>query len=315
MANSLIVGGIKMGMQVSIACPEGYQPDADIVTWADGATAISPRDRRLSAAAAEGADVRRIRTCGRPWARRARPSKRMKAFQGYQVNDGAYGNGAIRTAWCCIACPHTGVRRSPPKSLKSTPVRSSTRRKTACTRRRPCWCNCWLIGRVRALWRSAIYRAGKWPACFEGVPLWRGRQTRWGNWCLPPAWAVICETLTDPSYSGQIVVQTFPLIGNYGMIPRGLGERAARLCAAMWRAKSAIRPSNFPLRRHGGRAFLRQWGIPGVCGVDTREITRAIREEGALNAAITSDPDAVDFAALRAYRIVDAVKSVSLRRN
>ena len=117
------------------------------------------------------------------------------------------------------------------------------------------------------------------------------------------------ETLTDPSYFGQIVVQTVPLIGNYGMNREDWESRGAFLRGYVAR-EICDTPSNFRCECTVDEQ-LKAWGIPGVCGVDTREITRAIREEGALNAAITSDPDAVDFAALRAYRIVDAVKSVS----
>ena len=111
------------------------------------------------------------------------------------------------------------------------------------------------------------------------------------------------ETLTDPSYAGQIILQTFPLIGNYGLIPEDFeGESLARgyvvreLCDA---------PSNF--RSQGPlEAFLTQRGISGICGVDTRAITRLLREEGVMNARIC---DAVpeDLRPIRDYRVEDAV--------
>lgn len=91
------------------------------------------------------------------------------------------------------------------------------------------------------------------------------------------------ETLTDPSYAGQIVTQTFPLIGNYGVIPEDFeGETAVRgyvvreLCEA---------PSNFR-SEYELEKFLCDHEIPGICGVDTRELTRILREEGVMNAKI-----------------------------
>ena len=117
------------------------------------------------------------------------------------------------------------------------------------------------------------------------------------------------ETLTDPSYAGQIVLQTFPLIGNYGLIPEDFeGESAVRgyvareLCAS---------PSNF---RSAGALedFLRARGIPAIQGVDTRELTRIIREEGVMNAAICAAPPE-DLTALRAYAVRGAVGLVSRR--
>ena len=113
------------------------------------------------------------------------------------------------------------------------------------------------------------------------------------------------ETLTDPSHCGQIVVQTFPLIGNYGIIPADFESREPLLSAYI--VKHWCRePSNF--RSEGDLdAFLKAKGIVGLCGVDTRTLTKILREEGVMNGVITADPDGVDFAALREYRVRDAV--------
>ena len=115
------------------------------------------------------------------------------------------------------------------------------------------------------------------------------------------------ETLTDPSFSGQIVMQTFPLIGNYGVIPEDFeGEPAVRgyvvreLCGA---------PSNF--RSEGAlNDWLCRRGIPGIAGVDTRELTQIIREQGVMNACIAPEP-ATDLDALRRYAVTGAVAAVS----
>ena len=120
------------------------------------------------------------------------------------------------------------------------------------------------------------------------------------------------ETLTDQSYHGQIVLQTFPLIGNYGVIPpdfesAGIGPKA-------YIVKHPCRnPSNF--RSEGGLdVFLRERGIIGLCGIDTRALTRIIRENGVMNGKITaSPPTGADLSEARAYAIRDAVAAVSTR--
>ena len=115
------------------------------------------------------------------------------------------------------------------------------------------------------------------------------------------------ETLTDPSYAGQIVMQTFPMIGNYGLIPEDFEGRTAvrgyvvrELCDA---------PSNF--RSEGGlEAFLKEQNICGLRGVDTREITKIIRSQGVMNAMIT-DEIPKDLRAIQAYQVTGAVASVT----
>lgn len=115
------------------------------------------------------------------------------------------------------------------------------------------------------------------------------------------------ETLTDPGYYGQIVLQTFPLIGNYGMIPE---DMEGDCCLKGYVVREwCVNPSNF--RQQGTLdAFLREKGIPGICGVDTRQITRILREKGALNAMICSQIP-TDLTALKSYRITDAVTQVT----
>ena len=115
------------------------------------------------------------------------------------------------------------------------------------------------------------------------------------------------ETLTDPSYAGQIIVQTFPLIGNYGVIsedfegaPVAKGYVVRELCEE---------PSNF--RSEGElNDFLAENGICGICGVDTREITRIIRSEGVMNAMICDEVPA-DLSEIKSYAVVNVVPEVS----
>ena len=117
------------------------------------------------------------------------------------------------------------------------------------------------------------------------------------------------ETLTDPSYYGQIVMQTFPLIGNYGIIAEDMESKKSYVSAYVVREKCE-EPSNFRCEETLDK-FLKNNGIVGVYGVDTREITKIIREAGVMNAIITSDQSNIDNEKLAAYRVTDAVKSVS----
>ena len=115
------------------------------------------------------------------------------------------------------------------------------------------------------------------------------------------------ETLTNPGYAGQIVMQTFPMIGNYGVMEADFeGDCALRgyvvreLCAD---------PSNFR-SQYDLDTFLKNRGIPGICGLDTRVLTTYIREHGVTNAAIVSELPA-DLDAIRAYRVAGEVEKVS----
>ena len=103
------------------------------------------------------------------------------------------------------------------------------------------------------------------------------------------------ETLTDPSYEGQIVIQTFPTIGNYGVIPQDFESAAPSLSGYIAR-EICEAPCNF---RSQGKLedFLREKGIPCLTGVDTRALTRRIRSAGVMNAAILTQRPA-DVAAL-----------------
>jgi carbamoyl-phosphate synthase small subunit len=117
------------------------------------------------------------------------------------------------------------------------------------------------------------------------------------------------ETLTDPSYYGQIVTQTFPLIGNYGIIPADYESRKSFVFGYIVREKCDT-PSNFRAEKTLDD-FLKEQGIIGVYGIDTRELTKIVREAGVMNAAITSKPF-TDFDKLAAYRVTDAVKNVTI---
>lgn len=115
------------------------------------------------------------------------------------------------------------------------------------------------------------------------------------------------ETLTDPSYFGQIVVQTFPLIGNYGVIPSDFESPKPSLKAYIVK-ELCQEPSNF--RCEGLLdTFLRENGIIGISGIDTRALTKIVREYGVMNGKISfTDSDDVEISK---FSVVNAVSSVS----
>ena len=115
------------------------------------------------------------------------------------------------------------------------------------------------------------------------------------------------ETLTDPSYYGQIVVQTFPLIGNYGIIESDFEGKCAvsGYVVREW----CEHPSNFR-SQYDLDTFLKNNGVPGICAVDTRHIAKLIRERGVMNAAVCdSIPD--DLSGIRSYSVKNAVSRVT----
>lgn len=91
------------------------------------------------------------------------------------------------------------------------------------------------------------------------------------------------ETLTDPANAGKILLQTFPLIGNYGVIPEDI-QGACTVAGYVVRELSAA-PSNFRCRGVL-EDWLKEQGIPGIAGVDTRALTRTLREKGPMQAKI-----------------------------
>ena len=119
------------------------------------------------------------------------------------------------------------------------------------------------------------------------------------------------EVLTDPSYAGQAVTMTYPLIGNYGITPDMESKKA-------WPDGYIVRelsrmPSNF--RCEGTiQDFLKEQDIPGIAGIDTRALTKILREKGTMNGMITTDEDYdLDeiIPKLKAYTVGDVVSKVT----
>src|SRR5215213_5437237 len=98
------------------------------------------------------------------------------------------------------------------------------------------------------------------------------------------------ETITDPSYRGQIVLFTYPLIGNYGVIPGDEESRKVQAAGVLVREYTP-HPSNWASERSLA-ALLEESGVIGVEGIDTRALTRHLRDKGAMRGVIsTSDQD------------------------
>lgn len=142
---------------------------------------------------------------------------------------------------------------------------------------------------------------------FEGYRFGSDRQTV-GELVFTTGMTGYIETLTDPSYFGQIVTQTFPLIGNYGVIPEDFESKKSWVSAYVVREKCDV-PSNFRCALTL-EEYLKKNDIIGVYGADTRELTRIVRETGVMNAAITDEP-LTSFDELKNYIVKDAVKSVT----
>lgn len=121
------------------------------------------------------------------------------------------------------------------------------------------------------------------------------------------------ETLTDPSYYGQMVIQTFPLIGNYGVNPEDFESKHIHMSAYLTR-EHCIAPSNFRCE-FDLDSFLKKEGIPGIYDLDTRALTRKIRQQGVMIGALTKQPfPAEKLSILSDWTVRGAVKSVTCEK-
>lgn len=122
------------------------------------------------------------------------------------------------------------------------------------------------------------------------------------------------EVLTDPSYAGQAVVMTYPLIGNYGICYEDMESERPWVDGFIVRELSRM-PSNFRCE-DTIQNFLEKNDIPGICGIDTRALTKILRESGTMNGMITTnesyDMDEV-MKKLKAYSTGDEVSKVTCR--
>lgn len=122
------------------------------------------------------------------------------------------------------------------------------------------------------------------------------------------------EVLTDPSYAGQSVVMTYPLIGNYGICYEDMESEKSWVSGFIVREIAQL-PSNFRCDISIDQ-FLKEQDIPGIQGIDTRALTKILREKGTMNGMITTnehyDLDEV-LKQLKEYRVTNAIKTVSCK--
>ena len=122
------------------------------------------------------------------------------------------------------------------------------------------------------------------------------------------------EVLTDPSYAGQAVCMTYPLIGNYGICRDDMESKKPWPDGLIVRELSRI-PSNFRSEMTI-QQFLEDNGVPGIAGIDTRALTRILREKGTMNGMITTNqtyhPDEI-IPKLKAYTTGKVVERVTCK--
>ena len=124
------------------------------------------------------------------------------------------------------------------------------------------------------------------------------------------------EVLTDPSYYGQIVTQTYPLIGNYGINLDDMESASSHVKGYIVR-EWCDQPSNFRVAMDIDQ-YLKKQKVIAISGIDTRRLTKKLREHGVMNGAITTEYDTIDREKLmediRSFAITEAVRSVSCRQ-
>src|SRR5580765_5658448 len=129
---------------------------------------------------------------------------------------------------------------------------------------------------ILALEDGRLFRGRSWAAAGESV----------GEMVFNTSMTGYQEVLTDPSYAGQIVCMTYPLIGNYGVNAsdaesgrpwvEGFVVREASRITSSWRAEESL------------EAYLKRWNIVAIEGIDTRALVRHIRDKGAMRACLST---------------------------
>ena len=134
----------------------------------------------------------------------------------------------------------------------------------------------------------------------------------WGEVVFNTTMTGYQEVLTDPSYAGQMVALTYPLVGNYGINRADFESRRIQAAALIVR-------QHCDLPSHGSSvmsldAFLKEYDVPGISGIDTRALTRRLRTRGVMMGLLTSDdPDTArqKLTELPRYDNLDLVSTVT----
>lgn len=140
--------------------------------------------------------------------------------------------------------------------------------------------------------------------------------TMTGEICFNTSMTGYQEVLTDPSYRGQIVTMTYPMIGNYGVNPLDNESHEPHVRGFVIEELCEV-PSNWRSRQSLD-GYLKEWSIPGIQGIDTRALTKHLRTLGAMRAVISNEIASIDEAVETARNSPamegsDFVKEVSTR--
>ena len=145
-------------------------------------------------------------------------------------------------------------------------------------------------------------------ATFEGEAIGADVPVATGEVVFNTALSGYQEIVTDPSYAGQVITFTYPHIGNYG-VNAADDESRRPFCSGVVVRDLARRPSNWRAERSLDE-LLREHDVPGIAGIDTRRLTRHLRDAGSLPGAFGSDETAVRDAATTA-RPTDGIDLVA----
>jgi carbamoyl-phosphate synthase small subunit len=140
--------------------------------------------------------------------------------------------------------------------------------------------------------------------------------TTYGEVVFDTSMAGYQEMLTDPSFAGQILVPTYPLIGNYGINESDFESKQIQVRGLVVR-EYCLRPSHWQSTRTL-HEFLLAYGIPGISGIDTRALTRHLRLQGAMMGMVTSEMTveeaSEELKTLPRYDVTDFVRQVSTEK-
>lgn len=122
------------------------------------------------------------------------------------------------------------------------------------------------------------------------------------------------EVLTDPSYAGQAVCMTYPLIGNYGVSSEDM--QSGRIWPSFFIVRELSRTMSNFRAEYRIRDFLNKYEVPWIEGIDTRKLVKILREKGTMNGILTTDPDFnLDYLLpeIQSFDMGDVVKRVSTK--
>ncbi|HEU0070089.1 MAG TPA: glutamine-hydrolyzing carbamoyl-phosphate synthase small subunit [Alphaproteobacteria bacterium] len=229
-----------------------------------------------------------------PTARKARPSPQKKAGSGVSKRVSAKKKAPVKKKPAKAAAKKIAVKKAAPK--KSVAKKTAAKKigakkvapKKAVLKKPPLKKTGPQIAPRPANATAAIVLA-------DGTVFWGqgigAAGTRVGEVCFNTSITGYQEILTDPSYAGQIITFTFPHVGNVGANPEDI-ETTTPAARGLVLKASITEPANWRAAQHLD-AWLKSYDMVGITGVDTRRLTRLIRDKGAPNGVIVHQPGAI----------------------